>query len=335
MDYGRLVSRSFEVVRRYRTLWLFGFLLALTGGSGGGDIANSISWNFDGGSSRGGNLPSLPPGIWQMIAVIIAIVVCIAILWLVFSIVLRFVSRGALVGLVAELEASQTAPTVRRGFRIGADRFWPLLGIALLINIPLFLVSIILIVIAAVPILTTLLPLLSTAGGRPPDQLVGLVIGGALGSVLLFCCAILFLVLVQLVLRPFYEFFIRSCVIARRGTLDAIREGYHLARGNLGNTLILYILIIAIGIGFGLLMIPVALILIGIPVGVGLAIGAAANSALPGVVVGLIIGIPMLLLLLFISGLFQAFESTLWTEGYLAMTAPPAVPALVETPPSV
>jgi hypothetical protein len=145
----------------------------------------------------------------------------------------------------------------------------------------------------------------------------------------------LFLVLVQLVLRPFYEFFIRACVIARRGTLDAIREGYRLARANLGNTVILYVLIIAIGIGFGLLMIPVALILIGIPVGIGFAIGAAANSALPGVVAGVIIGIPMVLILLFISGLFQAFESTLWTEGYLAMTAPPAVPTVVETPSAV
>ena len=39
MDYGRLISHSFEIVRRYRALWLFGFLLALTGGSGGGDVA--------------------------------------------------------------------------------------------------------------------------------------------------------------------------------------------------------------------------------------------------------------------------------------------------------
>lgn len=333
MDYGRLISRSFEIVRRYRALWLFGFLLALTGG--GGPNANFNFGDLGSGRGRGGNLPSLPPGSEQMIAVIVAIVVCLAILWLVLSTVLKFVSRGALVGLVAELEASQTAPTVRRGFSIGADRFWPLFGIALLINIPLFIVSIVLLLVAAVPILTTLLPLLSTAGGRAPDQLVGLVIGGAFGSVLLFCCVILFLVLVQLVLRPFYEFFIRSCVIGRRGTLDAIREGYRLARANLGNTVILYILIIAIGIGFGLLMIPVALILIGIPVGAGFAIGAAANSALPGIVVGILLGIPMVLVLLFISALFQSFESTLWTEGYLTMTSPPAVPAVVETPPAV
>ncbi len=331
-DYGRLITRSFEIMRRYRALWLFGFLLALTGGGGGG--GNNANFSF-GNNPRGGNVPNLPPGSGQVIVLIIAAVACIIILWVLLSIILRFLSRGALVGLVAQLETSQVAPTVRRGFSIGADRFWSLLGIALVINIPLVILSLILLAIAAVPLLTTLLPLISTAGSRPPDQLVGLVVGGAFGSILLFCCVILLLIVVDLIIRPFYEFFMRASVIDRRGTMDAIREGYRVARLNLGNTVILYILIIAIGIGFGILMIPVAIVLIGIPVAVGLAAGAAANAALPGIVAGLVIGIPMILILLFIAGLYQVFESTLWTEGYLALSAPPAAPAVAETPAAV
>ncbi|MCL5950420.1 MAG: hypothetical protein M1132_01640 [Chloroflexi bacterium] len=35
MDYGRMLARAFEITRRDRALWLFGFLLAVTGGSGG------------------------------------------------------------------------------------------------------------------------------------------------------------------------------------------------------------------------------------------------------------------------------------------------------------
>ena len=35
MDYGRILARAFEITRRYRALWLFGFLLAVIGGSGG------------------------------------------------------------------------------------------------------------------------------------------------------------------------------------------------------------------------------------------------------------------------------------------------------------
>ena len=35
MDYGRILARAFEITRRYRALWLFGFLPAVTGSSGG------------------------------------------------------------------------------------------------------------------------------------------------------------------------------------------------------------------------------------------------------------------------------------------------------------
>ena len=31
MDYGKILTHSFEVVRRHRALWLFGILLALFG----------------------------------------------------------------------------------------------------------------------------------------------------------------------------------------------------------------------------------------------------------------------------------------------------------------
>ncbi|MBI4788019.1 MAG: hypothetical protein HY782_13355 [Chloroflexi bacterium] len=325
MDYGRLITRSFQVMWRYRALWLFGILLALFGGGGANfNVGNYSFGDGDGRGGPGGIAPNLPPNFAELIVVIVAAAICIALILVVLSIIVRLLSRGALVGLVAELETDQTIPTVRRGFRIGADRFKSLLGIALLVNVPLFVVSFALIVIAAVPLIASLIPLIGAAGGRAPDELIRVVIAGAFGSVLIFCCVIILLILVQLVIRPFYEFFVRACVIAQRGAMDSIREGYRLVRANLGNTIVLYILLIGIEIGFGILMIPVGLILIGIPVGIGIAIGIAMNSAVPGIIVGAIIGIPMLLILLFVSGLFRVFESTYWTEGYLAMSAPPA-----------
>jgi hypothetical protein len=93
---------------------------------------------------------------------------------------------------------------------------------------------------------------------------------------------------------------------------------------------VLYVLAIGIGIGFGLLMIPIVLILIAIPAGAGILVYLLANSLTSAIVAGAVLGIPMLLIMLFISGLYRAFESTLWTEGYLAViglsatTTPPA-----------
>ncbi len=321
MDYGKLLTRSFEITRKYRALWLFGILLALFSGGGSGNFGNLGNFGGGGGNGRGGagGLPTIPSGVMQMLGVIIVAIACIALIWLILSIIFRFVSRGALIGSVQELEVSATTPTVRRGFSLGASRFWQLLGIALTINVPLFIVSFALILIAALPVIASIMPMISA--GQSFAQIGGVFVGGMLGSLLLICCVGILLWIVGLVVTPFYEFFVRECVIQKRGVFDSIRAGYRIVRANVGNVAVLYILIIGIGIGFGIAMLVVSLILIGIPVAIAVAVGIAANSATPAVIVGLVIGIPMLLILLFINGLYRAFESTLWTEGYLAVIA--------------
>ncbi|MCI0477860.1 MAG: hypothetical protein L0Y55_16585, partial [Anaerolineales bacterium] len=158
MDYGKILKRAFEITRASRALWLFGVLLALFGGGSGG--GGSFNFPSGGGSSgRGtgrGDLPTMPAissETGQLIMILIGVLACFFLVWLALSIILRFVSRGALIGLVQELEQDQTVPTIKRGFSIGAERFWKLLGIALVINIPLALISIALILLAALPIL--------------------------------------------------------------------------------------------------------------------------------------------------------------------------------------
>jgi hypothetical protein len=66
-------------------------------------------------------------------------------------------------------------------------------------------------------------------------------------------------------------------------------------------------------------MIPVALLLIAIPAGAGFLVYWLANSLTPAIIAGVVLGIPMILLLIFISGLYYAFESAYWTLGYRAV----------------
>ncbi len=101
--------------------------------------------------------------------------------------------------------------------------------------------------------------------------------------------------------------------------MDSIRDGYARVRANLGNVAVLYILAIGIGIGFGIVMIPITLLLIVIPVGAGFAVYALAQSVTGAIIAGVVLGIPMLVILIFISGLYQTFESTYWTLGYRAV----------------
>ncbi|HEX7588182.1 MAG TPA: hypothetical protein VF478_07700, partial [Anaerolineae bacterium] len=143
MDYGKILTRSFEITIKHRALWLFGILLALFSGEGGGNFSNL--GNLGSGNGRGGTgsvFPTLPANFWQTVGTIILAVLCLILALFLLSIILRFVSRGALIGLVQELEANGTNPTVRRGFSIGGGRFWQLLGIGLTINLPLAIFSI-------------------------------------------------------------------------------------------------------------------------------------------------------------------------------------------------
>ncbi len=321
MDYGKILARSFEVTRQFRALWLFGFLLALLGGEGGGGSFNL--GNF-GGNGGGGHFDTeVPAQVIQMILVVALALVCFFLVWLLLSIVLRFVCRAAIIGQVQELEANGTAPTVRRGFSIGAANFWRLLGIALVVNIPLALFSMAVILVGLVPLVASLVPLIA-AGRNPSPEVIVAGVSGAIGSIALLCCLGFFLWLIQLIIHPFYQFIVCTCIIRQRGVMDSIREGYRLVRENLQNVAVLYLLLIGIEIGFGLLMLIVALILIGIPVVLAIAVGVAANSATPAIVVGVVVGIPMLILLIFIGGLYQTFRYTTWTEGYLTITAPAA-----------
>lgn len=341
MDLGRIITRSFEITIKHRALWLFGILLAIFGGESS-NLSNGL--NFRGGGSPGvppnqplpgGGLPQFPQISANTIIAIIAVVGCVVLIFLLLSIILRFVSRAALIGLVQELEAEQATPTVRRGFNIGFDRFWSLLGIALWINIPLFLISLVLILLAAAPLLASLIPLIQA--GRTPEQAFGPAIAGIMGSAVLFCCVAIILVLVQLVLQPFYQFFMRTCVIGQRGALDSIREGYRLVRANLGNTILLYVVLIGLAIAYTFVAVILLLVLLAIVAGAAIAVGVAAQSATPGIVVGLVLGIPLLLLFLLIGGLYQVFDSAMWTEGYLALASPMAPVSAVapSAPPSV
>lgn len=321
MDYGKILARSLTVTWKYRALWLFGVLFALFGGSRGGGP------NFPGGGSgsgmrdRGNVTPDLPPVNEQMVFVIVTAVVVIALIWILLSIIMRFISRGALIGLVHELETTETKPTVRRGFNLGFNHFKPLFGIGLIVNLPITLVMLGLLFVAAVPLLASLIPL-AASGARRASDLWPLAAVGIASSIFLICCVAMFGWLVELIVKPFYEFFVRACVIGKHGVLDSLREGYRLVRANLGSVAILYVLTIGIGIAYSLLMIPVVLIAIGIPAGVGFAVYLVAQSVTQALVVGGVIALPMIALLLLIGGIYETFEFTLWTEGYLAVTAP-------------
>ncbi len=329
MDYGKILTRAFEITFKQRALWLFGFLLALFGGRSSGSFNTG---NFGGSNGRGSRapdgdwVPNFPStsGMEQAIAIVVLALLCFVVIWMVLSLILRIVGRGALIGLVHELEREEKKPTVRRGFSISAEHFKSLLGIAFTINVPVALVSFALVLVAILPFIASLLPLLGS--GRRPPEIVGIALTGVAGSAALFCCVMVILGAIGLVVHPLYEFFVRACVLGKRGALDAIREGYRVVRANLGNVAVLYVLVIGISIGFGILMIPLVLVLVAVVAVAALAVYWLGNSVVAAIVTGVLLGIPALLALMFVQAIFETYQSVVWTEGYLALTTVPVEP---------
>jgi hypothetical protein len=117
--------------------------------------------------------------------------------------------------------------------------------------------------------------------------------------------------------------------------MDSLREGYRVVRANFKNVAVLYILVMAVGFGFGILILPIAAILIGMAAAVGFAAYAVTSTVLTGVIAGSVIGLLAFLVLLIFAGLYEVFESSVWTQGYLAVTATPPPVAPLASPPSM
>ncbi len=319
MDIGRILSRSLEIAWRYKFLWLLGFVMALTGGGGGGGSSN---YNFN---SRDFNTPpTLPRGLGIDPNTVIVFVLCALcvffLLWL-FFLYLRFVARGAMVSAVRTVE-NNGSPTLGTSWREGQSLFGRLFGLGLLVNVPLVIFSLLVIAAAFLPFIGSLIALANQAqNGVTPGRDVAPIVSSVFGFVALLCCAVICLVILSLIIHPIYEFAVRAIVLENTGTIEGLSRGYNRLRANLGNSLILYIVLIGARIGWaivtGIVSIPIFLVF------VFALMGMFRTNPTAAIVLGIAIGLPLVLIFVFLEGLFQVFESNAWTLGYMSLLAPP------------
>jgi len=320
VDYGKILKRAWHTVWRYRALWIFGAILALTTGGGG---SNWLQYTFNREDWPPGVRPGqIPPGV---VSALIAIGIGLAFLAFVFIIVAavaRYVSETALIQMVDEHEETGEQRTVRQGFRMGWSRTaWRLFLIDLLIGLPVAVGFILLFLLAAAPLL--LWTTRSTAAGA-----LGTAITIGLGLLV-----ILLAIVVGVILSALMHFFRRVCVLERRGVTESIRRGYFVVRQNVKDVAVLWPLMLGLGLGWGIAMIPVALLLLvlgGVIAGLpALLAGVLANLAFGDAaawIIGLAVGIPLFILvvavpLLFLGGLWEVFKSGVWTLTYRELQA--------------
>ena len=296
MNYTRILKRAWHITFHNKALWLFGFLFSLFSSGGGSSTGQGMRYTFD-----GGDRVLLLPG-WAILLLLLSI----GLLLLVLGVVLRYSSRGALIGMVRE--ADQTGQTsASSGWRIGWSRFLPLFGIEWAIAIPAVVVMLLLLAIGLSPLV------LLAAENR------ALTIVAIAATVLMMLLVIGLLTAMGLVLSIVGELAHRQCVLENKGVLESIRDGYRTGRQNLQHVGLIWVLLLVLSLAFGAVMVPIAAVVFGLAAAPAAAIYGATESIWSSLLLGVLLAIPGMLAFAFLNGIFEAFKSAVWTLAYEEM----------------
>jgi len=334
MEYGRIIKRSLAITWRHKVLWVFGILAVLFGAGSNGDGGNKgqmftqrmneghlQQWERHGpwgdmgpfGPSPWDNLSNLPwEGIVPIAAAIIAILILVGIVLLIISVIVRYTSEGALIGMVEEIEETE-ATTSKAGLKRGWRRLLRLLAMDILIGLAAFIVvMVILVVVGLVSSIVVVAPaaLLIASGGAA--RVVGIVwaVGTGLVFLLLLILAMMALAAVVTLVR---EYAFRASVLELDGIKDALARGWHMLRTQSRESLLMWLILVGIDIVISVLTIPAVIAGLALTALSG-AIGYGITSQVP---VAVIAAAPFLLVLIgaliVVSGIYFVFKSTVWT----------------------
>jgi hypothetical protein len=353
INFGKILKRSWHNLWNYRMLWVFGFLLAVTGAGGGssGNAGSGSSYQFRNSVSNGSN-PNFQPGpflrslsdwfnqhvtplieqpdqhvagfIWIGIAVLFFILVVGLI-----AALIRYPSEAAVIRMVDEYEQTGTKTGFKQGWKLGwnrrAFRIWV---IDLVIGLPVFLFILLLLGLGLVFIL-------SATGGNS-----ALAVGATITTI---ACGFLF-ILVLAVFLVFFSllrhFFVRAAALEGTGIGESFRRGWAVFKGNWKSAALMWLVMIGIGIGYGI--IGLVLFFLLIPAYIVLFLPAVLIAAVPGLItggvaalfgagwvawiVGGVVFLPVFLSILFvpltvINGGYIIYSSSVWTLTYREIKA--------------
>jgi len=301
MDFGKVLSRSWEIIWKHKALWIFG-ILASCGNSF--NFGNNFSYSAD-----RQDIGNLPPNIqrffanWergfeqffneQNMGWIIAIV-CIALL---IGILFWAIGIFGKIGLIKGAVNAEAGKTF--GFRSLAGDTWPLLGKALGLSFLLILL---------------------------PFAVMALIIAASVAFGVLtlgfgfFCLIPLFCLLIPVFFLYFVytEMAIIALVKEGLGVGQAFSRGWEVFRANLANLVGMGLILLVGGILVGLiLVIPMAAI--AAPALFGL-FSQDADALGRGFIVSIILFLIALPFLILFNGILQSYIQSAWTLTYMQMT---------------
>ena len=339
MDHAKVLKRAWEILRQYRVLWIFGFILVLTTTSPGGqsnyhfnrnDVPSEFNYQVPDSGSIQGTIESfvrtLIVGLRHinigLIITIVAVLLLVGLALSVIAAIARYVSETSLIRMVDAYEETGEKLGFRQGWKLGWSReAWRLFLIDLVIFIPIFVGVIVLFLLAGAPLLM---------------WLTGNKVTGAIGTVAAigFLFLVIFLLVVILALLALLQrFFRRVCVLEEAGVKASLQQGFAIVKKNWKDVGLMWLITVGISIGWAIVMIPIALLLVGVGAllggGVGLVTWGVTGLVLGDVgawIAAAVVGLPIFILvfsvpLTFLNGLKEVYMSSTWTLTYRELKA--------------
>jgi hypothetical protein len=271
-----IIRDSFALAWRYKYLWLFGLF---AGGAGGG-------LNFPGGESGGGLERIEEIKAWVLAA--LAMIILIGLIVGTIVLILHTLCKTALIYNIYQIETGG-AHSLAGGWDFAVKRFWPMLGLTVTQWFVLFAFFMVIILLEVALFLASLaLGFLSLLIALP-TLFVGLAIG--------------------IVVWGYAERFI---ALENRGIIEALGEGWTLARDEWRSTVTVLLVKIAIAIALGVGVGLVGLVL-ALP-----AIGIWSTSKPLAILYGVLVLMPFLVL---VGGYAGTFDYAVWTKVFLKLRA--------------
>lgn len=313
MDIGEVLSRAWKIIWKHKILWVFGILASCgQGGGGGGGGGGSSNTGVQYSQGEG----NIPPGIerfffdverffnqievWQIVAIVAVIVLIVLIMWFI-ALILSTIGRIGLIQGTALADEDEEAErfTFRQLFDSGKPFFWRVLGLNVLIGLVIF-----------VTVMLLILPMIG---------ITVLTFGiGMLCMLPLICLLIPVSWAISIILQQANS----ALILEDLDIITAIKRGWEVFRNNLGNILVMALIL---GIGGTIISVIMALpiFLIVIPAALGVILGGMTESQLAldsGLVMAGLCLVGYIPVSIVLGGILRAYIQSSWTLTYMRLT---------------
>jgi hypothetical protein len=298
MDFGYVLKRAWEIIWKFKVLWIFG-ILASCGQAGSSGGSNS-GYRFS------GQEINLPPQIERffaqpnpaIIALLIAAGFFIVLVLVVLAILLGTIGRVGLIRGTVKAEQGAVRLTFGELWRDGLTYFWRVFGLNLLVGVTIFIAIMAIVILMIIPTVFTL----------------------GLCLIPLMCLFVPVMWAVYVVIEQANI----ALVVENLGIFEAINRGWRVVRDNIGSMIVMSLILI-LGVSLiGGLVIGLPLLIVGIPAFVGVAAGTT-EALRNGLLVSGLLFLVYLPVLLLLSGILRSYTSSSWTLTYLRLTTKPSL----------